>query len=78
MKAWPVSGIGIGDIVLQAAKYFLECHRSKFTLLHCWQDIKGFPKWKEIYNGFKKGAKVLGECRVILVRFMAGGAISRW
>ena len=55
MKARPESGIGVQDIVLQAAAYFHQCYGTKFNLLHCWTMIKGCPKWDDLYNSLKNG-----------------------
>ena len=57
MKARKVSGVGIDVLGFQAMDFFKKVYKTKFNLVHCWEMIKGCPKWIELYNSLKKGSK---------------------
>ncbi|XBI03303.1 hypothetical protein VPH35_131736 [Triticum aestivum] len=48
VEAWPVSGLGVGDMAFQSLEAFKARHNDKpFTLTHCWTLINMCPKFKD-------------------------------
>ena len=52
-----MSGVGIDVLGFQAMDFFKKVYKTKFNLAHCWEMIKGCPKWTELYNSLKSGGK---------------------
>ncbi|KAE8814178.1 putative DBINO protein [Hordeum vulgare] len=68
IEAWPVSGLGIGDMAFQSLEAFKARHNDKpFTLMHCWMIINDSPKFKDQYRELqrKRGKKT--------TKFIGGG-----
>ncbi|XBI75391.1 hypothetical protein VPH35_068765 [Triticum aestivum] len=60
VEAWPVSGLGVGDMAFQSLEAFKARHNDKpFTLTHCWSLINMCPKFKDQYRELqrKRGLK---------------------
>ena len=53
------SGEGVGDILINAMKYFRTQNENKpFTLMHAWKEIRNCAKWQDIYEVYKKDRKL--------------------
>ena len=52
-----MNDFGVEDKMSQVLKYHKMVFKTKFTMPHCWDMIKDCPKWQELYNSMKKGAR---------------------
>ncbi|KAF8053313.1 hypothetical protein N665_1433s0003 [Sinapis alba] len=56
------SGQNENDVIKQAHEIFFANHKKKFTLDHCWKELRTDQKWCELSTAKKEASTKKGKC----------------